>query len=149
MKLSQFDSIEQFSNNHSVNGEVKRSRKRRRLSWEKDLSPETFRKTRNKRLAKESRARKGNYVKNLEDKVTELEKKIVDLTEKVESYRKKIAHLEISDSRGHEALSAAQEYWHQQFCKALTEDSSTSASHLKEIMNYFVTTLGVAGSDRK
>ena len=79
----------------------------------------------------------------------ELEKKIVDLNEKIESYKKKIAHLEISDKRGHEALSTAQDYWHQQFSEALKEDSSTSTSHLKEIMNYFVTTLGVAGSDRK
>ena len=63
MPLSAFDSCDQFSNNPSITGDAKKWRKRRRLSCEKDLSPETFRKVRNKRLAKESRLRKGNYVK--------------------------------------------------------------------------------------
>lgn len=71
------------------------------------------------------------------------------MTEWIESYKKKIAHLEIHDERGHKNLSEAQDYWHQEFSSALKEESSTKSNHLKEIMNYFVTTLGVAGSDRK
>lgn len=61
----------------------------------------------------------------------------------------RIAHLEINDGRGHEDLSSAQEYWHKDMSKVLTEKSKTSSSHLKDIMQYFVSTLGVDGSDRK
>lgn len=57
--------------------------------------------------------------------------------------------MEISDERGHEELSTAQDYWHEQFSAALKENNGTSSDHLKDILNYFVTTLGVAGSDRK
>ena len=73
---------------------------------------------------------------NLEDKISDLEKKVTVMTEQIESYKKKIAHLEISDDRGHKNLSEAQDYWHQQFSEALKEDSATSSNHLKEIMNY-------------
>ena len=66
----------------------KKTRKRRRLSAERDMSPETFRKARNKRLAKESRMRKSAYIKSLEEKISTLEKQIVSLNEKCESYRK-------------------------------------------------------------
>ena len=127
----------------------KKSRKRRRLSCERDLSPESFRKARNKRLAKESRNRKGKYVKTLENKISELETKIVELNEKLESYRKRVAHLEIQDSRGHESLSSAQDYWHNDVSAALKEKSKTAGAHMKSIINYFVSTLGVEGSDRK
>jgi exonuclease VII small subunit len=136
------------SSNISSNGEPKKTRKRRRLPCERDLSPETFRKTRNKRLAKESRQRKNAYIKSLEQKVSELEEKIIDLNEKLESYKKKVSLLEINDSRGHENLSTAQEYWHTQLSEEINKNS-TSRSHLKSIVEYFVATLGVAGSDRK
>lgn len=143
------ETIGQFtSSGHSSNWDPKKTRKRRRLSCERDLSPETFRKTRNKRLAKESRNRKFNYIKSLEDKITELENKVVMLNEKLETYQKKIAHLEIKDTRGHENLGSAQDYWHNQVSEAL-KGKSTSKEHLKDIVDYFVATLGVAGSDRK
>jgi len=121
---------------------------RRRLSCERDLSPETFRKTRNKRLAKESRNRKGNYIKSLEQKVAEQEKTIVLLNEKLENYKKKIAYLEIDDKRGYANISEAQDYWHNQLSDALG-NPSTSQDHLQNIVDYFFHTLGVAGSDRK
>lgn len=136
------------SSNTSSAGESKKTRRRRRLSCEKDLSPESFRKTRNKRLAKESRMRKVGYIQSLEQKVSELENKIIALNERLESYRKKISHLEIDDKRGHENLSTAQDYWHTQVSETLKK-KSTSESHLKDIVDYFIATLGIAGSDRK
>jgi len=137
-----------FSNLSSMTEEPKRKRKRRRMSCEQSLSPETFRKARNKRLAKESRQRKGTYIKTLEQKVFELEDKIINLTEKLEDFKKKVSLLEINDRRGYETLSSAQEYWHDQMSAAL-KDKSSSKSHLKDIVEYFNSTLGVAGCDRK
>ncbi|CAI2363943.1 unnamed protein product [Moneuplotes crassus] len=132
----------------SIPQKPKRTRRRRRLSCERDLSPETFRKTRNKRLAKESRARKGNYVKTLENKVQELEQRVVMLNEKLENFKKKISYLEIGDKRGYHNITEAQDYWHNQLSDALT-NPQTSPDHLKDIVEYFLNTLGVAGSDRK
>jgi hypothetical protein len=84
----------------------------------------------------------------LEDKVASLEKKIIILNEKLESQQRKISHIEIKDSRGHQTLSEAQDYWHNQLSEALI-NPHTSKEHLKDIVDYFVGTLGVAGSDRK
>jgi hypothetical protein len=139
-----------IANTDSVDSDSKHkiSRKRRRISIERDLSPETFRKTRNKRLAKESRNRKTVYIKSLEAKISNLESKIISLNEKVESYRKKISHLEINDGRGHENLSSAQEYWHNDMAKILKDKSKNKNLSMDKIVNYFVSTLGVIGSDR-
>lgn len=62
---------------------------------------------------------------------------------------KRIAHLEIDDKRGYDNLCSAQECWLNDVSKSLKEGSKSSQSHLKEIITYFVSTLGVNGSDRK
>lgn len=79
--------LEEFNTFSSDEVSSKKQRKRKRIPEERDLSPETFRKTRNKRLAKESRMRKTNYIKSLEDKISNLENKIVSLNEAIESYK--------------------------------------------------------------
>ena len=51
------------------------------------MDPETFKKERGKRLAKESRKRKKEYLKTLEAKVEMLEEKVARLTKELETYK--------------------------------------------------------------
>ncbi len=92
------------------------------------MDPETFKKERGKRLAKESRKRKKEYLKTLEAKVEMLEEKVARLTKELETYKSWERFLEIGNPRGVSAFESIQNmksYGYQDLPKFLEKEGST------------------------